>query len=840
MMMSDPTHPDDAPPVRQSRDTFTPRNLIVLSDGTGNSAAKLFRTNVWRIYEALDLNCPDQVALYDDGVGTAAFQPLAVLGGAFGFGLKRNVLDLYMFLCRNFKASTVDPANHDRIFAFGFSRGAFTARVVAALVTHQGLVQAADGAELKRLSRWAYRRYRAARYRNTLGVRLLRGLRDGLLRLVERVRGQRSYDSVPRRDVPIEFLGVFDTVAAYGLPIDELTQGWDRWIWPMLPRDRTLSPKVKRACHALALDDERQTFFPLLWNEADESKNLTSTHLGDERISQVWFAGVHSNVGGGYPDDSLALQPLCWIAGEAQQKGLRFQASLRPSQGPLPDSWIERAAPCAPMHDSRHGVGAYYRYHPRPVDRLCAAADGSVTIARPKLHESVFERVVDGRNGYAPITIPGNYALVTRKGEILHGADDEAGGRARPNPYEHPTQAVSRRRRQESAWNAVWMRRVVYFAMVGTTIAALLVPFSSILDEVAGPVDAYPRLQMVVDVLGMVVPGFAEPWLAHYRERPGQLLFGLLLVAALVKAGSVLSATITGRMAGAWGAQNLAAAPVTPVPEPDDPLYRLRTSTAYTGFFRFLSTTWWPNVFGIALVLILVVLLPVRGAFAIASRSESFCESTPATPINGGDAWEVALHPSKMCQKTAIQLEADTSYRIQIALPTACGENPAVFDPARRTGVWADRTIAVRSAAGFSSSVRAPFYAALPFRRRLTTRWFVPVAVIGEALPERHPLVDGVQDVRDRPRQGDPTGGTADLQFVAGRGGELKLFVNDAILPVSYDPVTGLCSGWDCYYRNNAGGPARVRVSKAALGPASPERALEGYSCDEQRLKASR
>jgi hypothetical protein len=69
----------------------------------------------------------------------------------------------------------------------------------------------------------------------------------------------------------------------------------------------------------------------------------------------------------------------------------------------------------------------------------------------------------------------------------------------------------------------------------------------------------------------------------------------------------------------------------------------------------------------------------------------------------------------------AIQLEADTSYRIQIALPTACGENPAVFDPARRTGVRADRTIAVTSAAGFSSSVRALLYAALPFRPPATS-----------------------------------------------------------------------------------------------------------------------
>ena len=71
------------------------RNIVLLSDGTGNSAAKVWRTNVWRTFEALDLSGNDQVAFYDDGVGTSTFKPWAILGGAFGFGLKRNVIDIY-------------------------------------------------------------------------------------------------------------------------------------------------------------------------------------------------------------------------------------------------------------------------------------------------------------------------------------------------------------------------------------------------------------------------------------------------------------------------------------------------------------------------------------------------------------------------------------------------------------------------------------------------------------------------------------------------------------------------------------------------------------------------
>lgn len=79
------------------------KRIIVLSDGTGNSAARVWRTNVWRMYQALDLTNGRQVGLYDDGVGTSSFAPLAMIGGAFGWGLKRNVLDLYRFVCANYE-----------------------------------------------------------------------------------------------------------------------------------------------------------------------------------------------------------------------------------------------------------------------------------------------------------------------------------------------------------------------------------------------------------------------------------------------------------------------------------------------------------------------------------------------------------------------------------------------------------------------------------------------------------------------------------------------------------------------------------------------------------------
>src|SRR5687767_2925365 len=188
------------------------KNIVLLSDGTGNSSAQLLKTNVWRIYESLQLADPNvQVACYDDGVGTSGFAPLRLLGGAIGFGLRRNVLRLYRFLCEHY-----DPG--DRIYVFGFSRGAFTVRILVGLIVNQGIIRTrptspvveaypegnpeaaateatmarpagpgelAHGAELARLSRWAYRAYRLRFGKRNPLVAAARALRDLLWRTVE-------------------------------------------------------------------------------------------------------------------------------------------------------------------------------------------------------------------------------------------------------------------------------------------------------------------------------------------------------------------------------------------------------------------------------------------------------------------------------------------------------------------------------------------------------------------------------------------------------------------------------------------------------------------------------
>src|SRR6202163_3280851 len=139
----------------EEQKTAKPKHIVLLSDGTGNSSAKVFKTNVWRLFQILDLRDPTrQVAYYDDGVGTSSFKAFAILGGVFGFGLKRNVIDIYSFCCRNYQPG-------DRIYCFGFSRGAFSIRGVGGVIARQGLAKYQDDeAALAAFAGDAYRLYR--------------------------------------------------------------------------------------------------------------------------------------------------------------------------------------------------------------------------------------------------------------------------------------------------------------------------------------------------------------------------------------------------------------------------------------------------------------------------------------------------------------------------------------------------------------------------------------------------------------------------------------------------------------------------------------------------------
>jgi len=374
-----------------------PKNIVICADGTGNSTIKGRGTNVFKLYEAVDLHGHErdpsltpQIAFYHDGVGTERLRPLRILSGAFGWGLGRNVRDLYLELVR-----TWDPG--DQIFLFGFSRGAFTARTLAGLITTCGIVKRAGRADQALLAdvKEAYRVYRLKyRYQTRLAQRLRR--LDPAARAQEfQVSHAIGHEEVGNGQVTIRFVGVWDTVDAVGLPdgwLSGVLNGLFRFKFP----DYRLSPHVERACHALALDDERDTFHPLLWREPGTARQL---------IEQVWFAGVHSNVGGGYPKQGLSLVTLDWMMTRAEEAGLRFSPIDR-------NLYRERQNVNDKLYDSRSGFAFYYRYKPRDV----AAIARRCGIERPRLHVTALKRVATGTEGYAPGNIPGSVVVVGHGG----------------------------------------------------------------------------------------------------------------------------------------------------------------------------------------------------------------------------------------------------------------------------------------------------------------------------------------------------------------------------------------------------------------------------------------
>ena len=484
------------------------RNLIVLSDGTGNSAAKSAKTNVWRLYQALDLTDGRQVAVFGDGVGTSSVKVLRILGLALGVGVKRNVLNLYKFLCRNY-------TKDDRIWAFGFSRGAYTIRVLVGLIDHQGLVTFDTEAELERNAIAAYRAFRKEAFATWIPwVRTGRFLRDQLISFWNKITGAKLYEQVRtetrdagREHVPVHFIGVWDTVAAYGLPIDELTQAVDKWVWPMSFRDRSLLERVGHARQALSLDDERRTFFPIPWDEGAEAKlREKNRSVAADRLLQVWFAGAHADVGGGYPDDGLSYVPLCWMIEEAKKQGLAFEPAVE-------GEYFALATPTGRIYDPRAGFGAFWRYQPRDVQALMGK---DIT---PIVHGSVMTRMICGNDRYAPISLPQTIGVLPPDGPPIKFEKTEVEQAQRNVNTALALPGANRSKLQEQfdvlthtmalvnatpaatvrtnlfklVLDTVWWRRVIYFVSLFLVTFAALFPLLAEYLQVRGVADLNDR-----------------------------------------------------------------------------------------------------------------------------------------------------------------------------------------------------------------------------------------------------------------------------------------------------------------------------------------------------------
>ncbi len=284
------------------------KNIVILLDGTSNEI-KTNRTNVLRMYGTL-AKSEDQLVYYDPGVGTfgaenawsqVARKGVEVWGMATGWGLDTNVKEAYRFLVENY-ARDADSAR-DRIYLCGFSRGAYSARVLAGFIHNFGLMEPRN----LNLLDYAYRAYKR------IGEDENAGAFDEL-RLFERVLR-------PDRP-PIRFLGLFDTVASV---IESGRFG------PRLKKHASTrkNPSVQTVRHAVAIAERRTMFRADLWR-GDQMYKENRFEAGDgvpQDAREVWFAGVHGDVGGGYPEaeSGLGKWPLKWMIDHAEAAGLEFK-----------------------------------------------------------------------------------------------------------------------------------------------------------------------------------------------------------------------------------------------------------------------------------------------------------------------------------------------------------------------------------------------------------------------------------------------------------------------------------------------------------------------------------
>jgi uncharacterized protein (DUF2235 family) len=726
--------------------------IIILSDGTGNAASSVWRTNVWRMFQALDLQGNTQAAKYDDGVGTSSFLPLAILGGAFGYGLKRNILDAYKFICRNY-----DQQNHSKIYLFGFSRGAFTVRVLAALILEQGLVVADTEAELHDGAVKAYRAYRAKGYHSIWRIEVLfRALRDRILiPVLDRVRGNKRYEKIIRKDVPsIEFIGIWDTVAAYGFPIDELTRGISNWVWPLELPNRVLSPRVKCARHALALDDERTTFHPVLWTEQQpgQPSPLIPPNIDDERLVQVWFVGMHANVGGGYPDDAVAFVPLTWLVDEASKRGLIFKNA--PFADPDSVKWIGSSQDKdGRLYDSRSGLGAYYRYGPRKVLDLCNDRYAGVYVPVPKIHQSVFDRIDSGCNAYAPIGLPPYYVVVSRNGKLTPLG---------PSTFETPAGALARHEAQEKLWNFVWLRRIAYFS----TLAATLHLAAFWLFHNRTPEHEFDtKFRMISELVRGIesfLPRAFHWWTDWYATNPEWFASGIVIVAALTSLGTSLNARISDEMRLIW--QNRSA-PRALSGFHHRVIYVIRTSAIYQAILNLGRRHVVPFLLTALMVWYGATLLS-HLLFNAADSMGAFCRGSPSDRLvavdTGAAQSTIDFDTSAICAPTGLKVRTGFRYEIAVTMTEPWEDGGQSTTPVgyRTSTIHADQ--------------RWQGYSTIFLRRILFRPWFRLIARVGETGVDEY-FLDPAPVPNTNPQM------YRDV-LKADRSGEIFLYVNEAVI----------------------------------------------------------
>lgn len=325
------------------------RNLVIGADGTWNKPDQFDRdrqvpSNVVKMVRAVERHAPGltQLRWYSTGVGTAGLID-KMWGGVSGRGLFGNMRQAYMWLLEHFQPG-------DRLFLFGFSRGAFTVRSLAGMLQVCGIPELAGDSSLVEIANEASGIYR---------------IHDDAKRAAAGAAFRKKYNSLPGH---VHFLGVWDTVGAMGLP----TKGPLGWATRSRHRFHNvqLGDNISHAYHALAINERRAPFEPALWREPCPPQVKT--------VQQMWFPGVHTNVGGGYVDTGLSDLSLKWMMDCAASHGLVFN----------PDYVARRVDPNA-FGELRDSLTAAYSTPLTGLPRPRAIGTGALAEA---LHLSVQQR----------------------------------------------------------------------------------------------------------------------------------------------------------------------------------------------------------------------------------------------------------------------------------------------------------------------------------------------------------------------------------------------------------------------------------------------------------------
>ncbi len=306
-----------------------PKNIVICCDGTGNEFGDN-NTNVVKLYSSLIID-DTQIGYYHPGVGTMG-APTArnrveklwtqVKGLAFGAGLMPNVEDAYRYLMNHYEKD-------DSIFLFGFSRGAYTARAIAAMLHMYGLLHSGNEGMIPYITRrFVQKTRKQGGFQHTLQM-------------------ADDFKATFSRDVLIHFVGVWDTVRSVG------------WITnPVVLPYSARNPIMQTGRHAVSIDERRCFYRDNLWGAPFQKGD--PQYRTDQDIKQVWFAGVHSDVGGSYAESQSGLSKIAleWMLREAGLFGLKIdpaKASTVLGKNPAEPKYAKPDAK-GELHPSLHGA----------------------------------------------------------------------------------------------------------------------------------------------------------------------------------------------------------------------------------------------------------------------------------------------------------------------------------------------------------------------------------------------------------------------------------------------------------------------------------------------------